>query len=221
MACFGRTSSAGASASRGVRSTADFDQEAEDLFKSLNLPPGGKGGGNERYRPLDAIWRHPRTGGTIFVGNVEAASNMDVLKNNRITYVVNCTDSMPLYHEKTGKIRYHRFDIAGWWRHLGKGFGNEATKEFIKPVFTFIGDAVSQGNNVLVHCLAGAHRAGTTGCACLMHYGGLSVGSSIAAAKKLRPVIDPIGGLPELLAKIEKLYQTHPPNTLFPIEHFQ
>mmetsp|Transcript_33927 Transcript_33927/g.66215 ORF Transcript_33927/g.66215 Transcript_33927/m.66215 type:complete len:129 (+) Transcript_33927:250-636(+) len=127
---------------------------------------------------------------------------------------------MPLYHEKTGKIEYYRFDIAGWWRTLGTSGGNEATRAFVKPVFTFIGNALSKGQNVLVHCLAGAHRAGTTGCACLMHFGGLEMKQAISTAKKLRPVIDPIGGLPELLGKIEKAYKDQPPNTLHPQEHF-
>ena len=53
-----------------------------------------------------------------------------------------------------------------------------------------------------------------------MHFGGLDVPTAIAAAKKCRPVIDPIGGLPELLAKIHKLYEERPPNTLYPQEHF-
>ncbi len=35
-----------------------------------------------------------------------------------------------------------------------------------------------------------------------------------------RPVIDPIGGLPELLSKIEKLYEHQPPSTIYPPEHF-
>ena len=67
--------------------------------------------------------------------------------------------------------------------------------------------ALSRGDNVLVHCLAGAHRAGTTGCACLMHFGGLDVQQAISVAKKLRPIIDPIGTLPALLHNLHKVFQ--------------
>ena len=65
--------------------------------------------------------------------------------------------------------------------------------------------ALSRGDNVLVHCLAGAHRAGTTGCACLMHFGGLDVQQAISVAKRLRPIIDPIGTLPALLHNLHKV----------------
>lgn len=41
---------------------------------------------------------------------------------------------------------------------------------YFKPLFDFIDEAIKNGDNVLIHCLAGAHRAGTVGIACLMHY---------------------------------------------------
>lgn len=49
---------------------------------------------------------------------------------------------------------------------MGHNGGNDAVRVFTRPVFEFIGDALADGKNVMVHCLAGAHRAGTTGCAC-------------------------------------------------------
>ena len=71
-------------------------------------------------------------------------------------------------------------------------------------MFEFIETAIASGKSVLVHCLAGAHRAGTTGCACLMHFAGLEPGAAIQTAKRLRPIIDPIGSLPELLLRLHK-----------------
>jgi hypothetical protein len=41
----------------------------------------------------------------------------------------------------------------------------------------------------------------------VMHFGGLEVEAAISAAKKCRPIIDPIGGLPQLLAKISEAYK--------------
>jgi len=43
---------------------------------------------------------------------------------------------------------------------------------FMAPMFSFVEHAIVRGESVLVHCLAGAHRAGTTGCACLVHFAG-------------------------------------------------
>ena len=60
----------------------------------------------------------------------------------------------------------------------------------------------------MIHCLAGAHRAGTTGCACLMYYANLDVENSISKAIKLRPVIDPIGNFPDFLKKLRKALDT-------------
>jgi protein tyrosine phosphatase len=63
--------------------------------------------------------------------------------------------------------RYGRFDIASWWQKVKD---EDSAIAFTTPVLTFVGDAIANGNSVLVHCLAGAHRAGTTGCLVIMHY---------------------------------------------------
>ena len=81
---------------------------------------------------------------------------------------------------------------------------DESVLAFSEPMFQFIEKAISTGKgSVLVHCLAGAHRAGTTGCACLMHFAALNHKEAIATAKRLRPIIDPIGQLPQFLQRLE------------------
>lgn len=59
------------------------------------------------------------------------------------------------------------------------------------------------GRSVLIHCLAGAHRAGTTGVLYLMAKHDISQGRATKLAKELRPVIDPIGTLKDLLQLVE------------------
>jgi protein-tyrosine phosphatase len=66
----------------------------------------------------------------------------------------------------------------------------------------FVEGCLSRGESVLVHCLAGAHRAGTTGCILLMHYAGLPKDGAVATAQALRPVIQPIGSFPQLLGHV-------------------
>ena len=44
---------------------------------------------------------------------------------------------------------------------------------FVQQLFDFVEGALAAGSSVLIHCLAGAHRAGTTGCLLLMHKTGL------------------------------------------------
>ena len=58
------------------------------------------------------------------------------------------------YHEKY--LTYYKFNIAWWKRHGGDS--EKELQEFILPVLEFIERKVKAGHNVLVHCLAGAHR---------------------------------------------------------------
>lgn len=141
-----------------------------------------------------------------------------MLRSSGITHVVNCThgpSKIPNYH--VGSVAYYEFPISNWHNIVtgvdptiiyGKSCAPSPlvaitvpVADFVDPLFEFIDAALSAGNSVLVHCLAGAHRAGTTGCLCLMHYGGYDVSTAIAVAKRLRPVIDPIGHLPEFLSR--------------------
>ena len=56
---------------------------------------------------------------------------------------------------------------------------------------------------MLIHCLAGAHRAGTTSVAYIMHAGRLDVSTALAAAKQQRSIINPIGMFPDLLCTLD------------------
>lgn len=180
---------------------ADYDDEARKLWARLNLDPNKES--NSQYNCLDPLWRHPETGGTFYVGNEQAAKNRGMLEKFNITHVVNCTDSIPLYHEKTqGKpITYLRFDVTS---HYHRARTEKDAVEFVKPMINFVADALSQGKNVMVHCLAGAHRAGTTGVMCLMHFAKLSAKDATFIAKQCRPIIDPICDFPLLLARLER-----------------
>ena len=197
----------------------DFDAEAHKLFKSLNLDPGGAGGFG--YNPLDPIFRDPVSGGTVFVGNHSAASNRTLLDSNKITHVVNCTDNMANFHENGTRgemlghgngpgrlpLTYFRFNISYWHRHVDDS--DDSVISFVRPLFDFVDSAVASGASVLVHCLAGAHRAGTTGCLLLMYKADMDKRTAIASAKKLRPAIDPIGSLPEFLERYERAHRKH------------
>eukprot|EP00286_Rhodomonas_abbreviata_P017906 CAMPEP_0181325638 /NCGR_PEP_ID=MMETSP1101-20121128/21044_1 /TAXON_ID=46948 /ORGANISM="Rhodomonas abbreviata, Strain Caron Lab Isolate" /LENGTH=246 /DNA_ID=CAMNT_0023433983 /DNA_START=20 /DNA_END=760 /DNA_ORIENTATION=- len=202
-----------------AREHLDFDQEARKIFSSLKVD-GSVGRGT--YNPCDPIWCHPVSGGTLFVGNHRAASNIDVLDQHGITHVINCTSNMANFHAKTGKIAYFRFDVSGWWREI-KGTGETARKkvlEFTTDMLNFVGSALSAGKNVLVHCAAGAHRAGTTGVILLMHFMSLDATRATMLAQKLRPIINPIGTLPQLLEKVEDTNTKYPPISRFPASHF-
>ena len=91
---------------------------------------------------------------------------------------------------------------------------------FIGPVLKYIENEIENGRNVFVHCLAGAHRAGTTAIICLMHFAGLESSKvtqsssnpviflflqGILTAKALRSIIQPIGDFQKLLKLCDAL----------------
>lgn len=187
--------------SNNRQGTLDFDDEAKKLWAKLNLEPDASSRG--LWNHVDPIFKHPTGKGIIYVGNQTAAENLSFLKSLNITHVVNCTygqSKIPNFHEK--HLKYYTFAISNWQSFVNST--NASLLVFIDPMFKFIDEAIERGENVLVHCLAGAHRAGTTGCACLMHYASMDVPTAISTAKSLRPIIDPIGQLPEFLHRFKR-----------------
>eukprot|EP00931_Biecheleriopsis_adriatica_P064625 TRINITY_DN39376_c0_g1_i1.p1 TRINITY_DN39376_c0_g1~~TRINITY_DN39376_c0_g1_i1.p1 ORF type:complete len:354 (-),score=70.88 TRINITY_DN39376_c0_g1_i1:78-1115(-) len=185
----------------------DYDEEARKLFKLLNLPATGAASEDssrfQGYRNLDPVWQHPASGARVFIGNKTAASSRLILQDNGISHVVNCTSDMPLFFSRDPSISYFRFDIYKFYRELD--FSNRTgVLDFFQPVFSWIDKAVAAGHSVLIHCLAGAHRAGTTGVAYVMHASGLDHKTAIVACKTCRPIVDPIDKLTDLLASLER-----------------
>merc|ERR1711981_725728 len=174
---------------------------------------GGQGLKGRGVRPLDAIWRNADTGGVVYVGNREAARNRDILREHNITNVVNCTSAsakcggVPNFFEKDTAFRYFAFSVAKH-HHIVTHSNDMAALELFSGVFAFIDAALARGESVLIHCLVGAHRAGTTGVAYLLHKTSLDVSSAITAAKQCRPVVDPIGSFPTLLLMLHRALTT-------------
>ena len=191
----------------------DFDEEARKLFRQLNLPSRAT---STRYSNLDAIWKHPgrgnngEGGGTVYVGNAVAASDRRTLKERQIVAIINCQEkSSKNYFENESEFEYKRFLVSRLAYNSRMG-GRSAPEDAplvvlpgFDPIFDFIERHISQGNSVLIHCLAGAHRAGTTGVAWLMYKTGKGTEDALQLAKACRPIISPFGTLLECLFKLE------------------
>jgi protein-tyrosine phosphatase len=178
----------------------DFDEAGRQAMADLGIDGSTK----DEQGNLTPIWRHPN-GGSIYVGNIYVAESLATQKKFAITGVVNCTHghgAISNFHEnKKDGPQYYRFPISQWFNYINAT--NSSVYAFSDPMFNFIEEHISNGGNVLVHCLAGAHRAGTTGVACLMHFARLNQIQATITAKKLRPIIDPIGQLPHFLQRLE------------------
>ena len=55
----------------------------------------------------------------------------------------------------------------------------------------------------MLHCIDGAHRAGSAGISYMMRGGRISFKNALTIGTRLRPVIDPFGDLAELLTRFE------------------
>ena len=183
-----------------------FDQAARDLFKSLGLDEDGNAaqpnqeGGAAQYNSLDCIWRHPTTKAAVFVGNMQAAKEREILDADGIRAVVCCIDNenTPFFHVADPEFTYLRFAPHNWigmdenYNYLPEPSDAELV-EFFKPLFDFLDSAVAEEKPVLIHCLAGAHRAGTVGVASLMHLSAIDRATALRVAQTARPAIDPMG----------------------------
>lgn len=204
--------------------TTDYEEEAHKLFRSLNLPTTNVSSTDRRprYSNIDAIWKHPSDdGGTVYVGNAQAASDRRTLEERNIVAIVNCQDeSSRNYFEDDDTFEYYRFLVTRLSYQATKGRNitwsrnnNDGTTEeqqlFLawwgyQKVFEFIQGHIAKGNSVLIHCLAGAHRAGATGTAWLMYQTGKGLQDSLQMAKACRPIISPFGALLECLHVLEE-----------------
>jgi predicted protein tyrosine phosphatase len=189
----------------------DFNLAGRELLERMaDSESSGK------YSSVNAVWR--ADGGTVFVGSLQAAKDSGILRKHNIKYVVNCMNQPS--HNIHSSVTYFNFPIEKWRDALiamasttstqfedsssfklslgirSNGFPfcpKEAAlvQRFFEPVLDFINSATVAGGNVLIHCFAGAHRAGTTATAFLMHREGLGAEDAISTAQQLRPVIDP------------------------------
>eukprot|EP00406_Dinophysis_acuminata_P043591 CAMPEP_0179311528 /NCGR_PEP_ID=MMETSP0797-20121207/52735_1 /TAXON_ID=47934 /ORGANISM="Dinophysis acuminata, Strain DAEP01" /LENGTH=196 /DNA_ID=CAMNT_0021021309 /DNA_START=71 /DNA_END=661 /DNA_ORIENTATION=+ len=182
--------------------TPDYDEEARKLFKQLNLDATGSTK-NSAYNDADAVWAHPETRATFFIGNISIASDKKSLLAKRIQNIVNCQDSgSENCFETDPAFSYLRFPISDWQRYRGTRT-EQGLLAYMSPLFKWIDSKLEKGENVMVHCLAGAHRAGTAGTAYVMYKTGLPADSAVAAVKRCRPFVEPIYDFKDLLKRLE------------------
>lgn len=156
----------------------------------------------------DVIWVHPVSKARLFVGNLTTALSEEVLASDRITRIVTCTGdldprSAPLY-ARINVVRFH-YHIARFRERPQKG--PEGVARFFAPFLGWVAQELAAGESILIHCLAGAHRAGTAGVACLMFFDGLKADEATTRAKAIRDCIDPSIcdiGFDKLLRKLQR-----------------
>lgn len=125
-------------------------------------------------------------------------------------------------------LTYMNFPIEAWREHVEEQVEEHEPKctaqSFFAPMVAFARGAAEAGGGVLVHCFAGAHRAGTAGVGFLIAVEGLSRRDAVATAQRCRPIIDPAAhcgghlgrfgesGFMRLLGLLERAHATSSPS---------
>ena len=179
----------------------DWDAEARQLLERVNVSLQSR----TAFNHLDCIYQHPTTQAKLFVGNQTAARNVQLLEAESIYRIVNCQELTSCnFFEQDARFEYRRFPVSRWRTEVNTD--EDVIRYFEEGCHAWISQNLEAGRNVLVHCLAGAHRAGTTGVSFMMREGRYNADTAIRLAKALRPVIDPFGSLLELLERLERAY---------------
>merc|ERR1711879_896816 len=98
----------------------------------------------------------------------------EILQRHGIFRIVNCqAETSENFFEDVPGFEYLRFPVASW--ASAPDISTPAgVLLFFDPLFRWVDAAMDGGRNVLIHCLAGCHRAGATGVATLMYLTGQS-----------------------------------------------
>mmetsp|Transcript_43407 Transcript_43407/g.102230 ORF Transcript_43407/g.102230 Transcript_43407/m.102230 type:complete len:221 (-) Transcript_43407:61-723(-) len=177
----------------GKRNSLDLNHLGQQVLEVAHRSVG--------YGDLNCLWSHPTSSAKLYVGSKVAACDKDTLRSTKITCVVVCletlSDNMPF--RGSGNIEYFHFPTGLWRRGLTRDASAEALADVMAPLLGYVEDRLQEGRSILIHCLAGAHRAGTAGIACLMRLADLGAIDAVAKAQACRKVIDPIFDFQELL----------------------
>lgn len=139
------------------------------------------------FNKMDAVWEHPETKAKLFVGGESAAKDLELLRSNNISHIVNCRGSeVKNTLENTEGLCFFRMCIIS-----SKPVKTaEDIWEFFKDFFGFVDGALNEGKSVLIHCLAGAHRAPTATAAYLLYKMQSTPDEIRAHLKSCRPIVD-------------------------------
>ncbi|KAG7464457.1 hypothetical protein MATL_G00165810 [Megalops atlanticus] len=119
----------------------------------------------------------------LFLGNERDAQDLDLLLRLGISYVVNVTTHLPLYHLATGLVHYKRLPATD--------SSKQNLRQYFEEVFEFIEEAHQSGRGVLVHCQAGVSRSATIVIAYLMKHTLMTMTDAYKYVRSRRPIVAP------------------------------
>ncbi|KAL4659470.1 dual specificity protein phosphatase 6-like [Arapaima gigas] len=119
----------------------------------------------------------------LYLGCAKDSTNLDVLEEYGIKYILNVTPNLPNLFENAGEFKYKQIPISDHW--------SQNLSQFFPEAIGFIDEARSQKCGVLVHCLAGISRSVTVTVAYLMQKLNLSMNDAYDIVKMKKSNISP------------------------------
>ncbi|KAM6981109.1 dual specificity protein phosphatase 7-like [Aplochiton taeniatus] len=119
----------------------------------------------------------------LFLGSARDSTNLDVLGEHNITYILNVTPNLPNMFEHNGQFKYKQIPISDHW--------SQNLAQFFPEAISFIDEARSKKCGILVHCLAGISRSVTVTVAYLMQKLNLSLNDAYDFVKRKKSNISP------------------------------
>lgn len=135
----------------------------------------------------------------IFLGSKSAAMNINWLKMNKITHVLDIGSSFPIqYYENV----YNTLKIQRTYMFI-----SDQTDVSIKSVFSLchniIDSCINSDGNILIHCEMGISRSATIVISYLMYKKQMTMDEAIAFIKSKRSIIKPNCGFLYQLSRYE------------------
>jgi protein-tyrosine phosphatase len=140
--------------------------------------------------------------GALYVGSMTAINDRDLLREHRISHLIQVLDVAWLPSDRDGFESY-RIDILD--------SSSSDLKPHLESACNFIDKALRSGKNVLVHCQQGISRSPSIVIAYLIRNHGMSFDAAYSHVKRKRACMKPNAGFVRCLQEWEVQWR-RPPN---------
>lgn len=131
----------------------------------------------------------------VYLGSQDAAHDLEVLKEHKITHIVNCATGISNIYE--GKFRYLNINVLD--------MPDVNLRMYFDEAHNFMRKCVESGGNVFVHCNAGVSRSPTIVLSYIMRFEDKKLKDALDQVQAVRRVAPNPGFLRQLLIYEEEL----------------
>ncbi|KAF2974761.1 hypothetical protein EK904_001629 [Melospiza melodia maxima] len=164
----------------GLRISSDSSSDIEsDIDRDPNSATDSDGSPLSNNQPSFPVEILPY----LYLGCAKDSTNLDVLEEFGIKYILNVTPNLPNLFENAGEFKYKQIPISDHW--------SQNLSQFFPEAISFIDEARGKNCGVLVHCLAGISRSVTVTVAYLMQKLNLSMNDAYDIVKMKKSNISP------------------------------